>query len=322
MKNLSKILILFLLFLFSPLFAQENDNYLFLLTQAKNLEDTGLLKEAATEYKRYLFMQNYQNVQGNYISDAFFSLSRIYEINNQFDIALSYYEQGLSFSLETKNLSSAGKENLQKKHIELLEKKADFTKASLDTDYEFAKYLYLNDFSLAIKQQAGCAYLRNLIQTGNWETLSDAFTLYSCAYPELFSETEIASFQNHLTKINSFKPKKPLLAAHLSFIPGLGQLYAHNYKDALNAFLLNGSLIGLCVYSCATLNLWDFSLFELSPTLRFYRGNIYNAQVETYEYNAAKIKEYAEPLLIIISSAKEKIHFENCESSSIMVEYN
>ena len=322
MKNLSKILTFLLLFYNFPLCAQETDNYLFLDKQAKNLENSGAIKEAATEYKRYIFMQNYQDVQGDFIDDALFSLSQIYEKNNQLDLALNYFEQGLSLSLSDENISFSKLEALQSKHISLLENKAITEKTSLDTNYEFAKYLYLDDFSLAIKQQACCAHLKNLILTNQWETLSAAFSTYSNDYPELFSEEDIQIFQKQLSKINSFKPKKPLLAAHLSFIPGLGQLYAHNYKDALNAFLLNGSLISLCVYSCVTLNLWDFSLFELSPTLRFYRGNIYNAQVETYEYNAAKIQEYASPLFIIISNANQKIHFEKTDISSIIEEYN
>lgn len=313
MMNLSKIFLsAILLFSTIPAFSQNKEEYLFLYEQAAALEKSGSLKEAGTEYKRYLFMQDYAETPGNYIDASYFALSRIYEKNNNIDLALDYFQRGLTISQEAEAISDEELFNLQCKHIALLSKKAEEKNIDISSDYQFAKYILLDDFSDGTKQKAYCAHLQNLIKTNQWEVLQLIFDTYCEAQPDLFTQEQKDLFHQQLSKITGFRPKSPMLAAHLSFIPGLGQLYAQNYKDALNAFLLNGSLISLCVYSCYTLNLWDFSLFELNPTIRFYRGNLVNAQKETYEYNNAKIKEYASPLITIISEVEGKIHFENC----------
>ena len=90
-----------------------------------------------------------------------------------------------------------------------------------------------------------------------------------------------------------------MLAGYLSLFPGLGQLYAGDYKDSINAFLLNGSLIAVSVYSICTLDLWTFSLLEFNPLAHFMQGNIYNAQKDAYEYNRRFIDAHKKELLQI-----------------------
>ena len=96
-----------------------------------------------------------------------------------------------------------------------------------------------------------------------------------------------------------------MLAAYLSIFPGLGQLYAGNYADSLNAFLLNGSIIAVSAWSIYTLDLWTFSLLEFNPLIHFMQGNIYNAQKDVYEYNQRKYKAFSGQILEIVDN---KIH--------------
>jgi hypothetical protein len=91
-----------------------------------------------------------------------------------------------------------------------------------------------------------------------------------------------------------------MLAGYLSIMPGLGQLYAGDYLDSLNAFLLNGSLIALSVWSLCSLDFWTFSLLEFNPLIHFMQGNMYNAQKDVYEYNQGKIKGFYSPIIDII----------------------
>lgn len=314
MKIYSRIFILItgIFFLLqNQIFSTEKDVYDELFIHAEQLKQSNCLKEAATEYKRYLFMQDYSETSGKHVPEAFFSLSDIYSANSDFDLAINYFQNGLN--LETENIDCTAEQLsfFQCQHIKLLSQRANKEKSDLGSDLFFANYLYFNTYDNSVKKQAFYSHLENLILTNQWELLPLKFTEYIQAEPDLFTTEQIKDFSDNLEKILKFKPKNPMLAAHLSFIPGLGQLYAHDFKDSLNAFLLDGSLIALCVYSCCTLNFWEFSLFELSPTIRFYKGNIINAQKATYKYNDEKIKELSQPLLTIISQANDKIYFEN-----------
>lgn len=332
MKKVFKISLCLLIFSFSlSLTYAQSDQYLFLYNAASELEKSGSLKEALTEYKRYIFMQDYVDVASrddNMISKSFFALSRIYEKNNTFDLSLSYFEKGMNIALKNQFFQSSNSKSqlqsdafeLQKKHISLLLKDATKNKTNIINNYSFAKYIFLDDFNPKIKYAAYCAYLENLINTSSFEQLALAFNEILAFQSEqnqnhqtqpLFTKDEIEIFNENLSHLTNFKGKNPILAGCLSIIPGLGQLYAQNYKDALNAFLLNGALIGVSVYSLVSLNIWDFSLIEFSPTFRFYRGNLINAQKHTYTYNENKTNEYKKELLTIIYNANERIHFEN-----------
>ena len=126
------------------------------------------------------------------------------------------------------------------------------------------------------------------------------FNSFTTTYPQAFSPEEYSIIQQNLDNIITFKPKKLEVARYLSLFPGLGQLYAADYKDSLNAFLLNGSLIALSVYSICTLDLWTFSLLEFDPLIRFMKGNIYNAQKDAHEYNTRHINAYTKEIMDLL----------------------
>ena len=138
----------------------------------------------------------------------------------------------------------------------------------------------------------------------DWNAFENNFWYTKKTFPGYFTQDEEKAVISALTEYRDFAPKKPYLAVALSVVPGLGQCYAGEYKDALNAFVLDSSLLALSAYSLLTLNFFDFLLLEASPAFRFYTGNFHNAKKEVKACNSAKISEIAEPVLKIL---KEKI---------------
>lgn len=80
--------------------------------------------------------------------------------------------------------------------------------------------------------------------------------------------------------------KNPTTAKILSAIlPGAGQWYAKSYKNAANALVLNGLLIGGMIYTANIYN-WPISLlFWFIPVPKYYLSNIQVAAQLSKDYN-------------------------------------
>lgn len=69
-----------------------------------------------------------------------------------------------------------------------------------------------------------------------------------------------------------------------TFLPGLGQMYAGDWMDGLNALALNGGLAAWTLTSALQGNA-SRSAFALMLFIRFYQGNRLNAQQAAGDYN-------------------------------------
>lgn len=271
-----------------PIFAQT-DAYEQVFQLAKQLEESGATNEAFVEYKRYIFLQDYS--EGIHQKEAYSALSRMYKNAEKFTKSLEYIQMAQNYD---------SSEALRFEEIEILRQFSCQRKFYLENNLSLFNYRNQPEFSEELKQTAWKAILENEIIFENYDLFEENFSKICTEYPEMFTDEQITIINNSLTQIRKFKPKNPTVALCLSFIPGLGQLYAGNPKDALNAFLLDGSLIALSTYTIISGNYIDFTLFELDPTLRFYRGNLYNAQKEVYEYNDEKLSKLKSPILEIL----------------------
>jgi hypothetical protein len=68
-------------------------------------------------------------------------------------------------------------------------------------------------------------------------------------------------------------------------LPGLGQIYAGNYSDGLNAFTLNMGTGYLVINSLFEERYLDVLIVYLPLFYRYYDGNRYNAEKEVLDYN-------------------------------------
>lgn len=291
-KNIKHLFIFFFfLFISTRLFCQvaleeKTDPYEKLFFYAQTLENAGAYEQAEVEYKRYLFMQNY--AEGQYQAQALYALAGLYEKKENWSLAAESMEKSLLYKDE---------EAARLLHIKYLFYEKNQANSFLNDDLYIFSYMMLPDFSDAIKIQAYSAVISNALANGRFEYAGKTFMQGLELFPNAWSQEEQTIMLEGFKKLSAFKPKNQKVAAYLSFLPGLGQLYAKDYKDSLNAFLLNGSLIALSVWSICSMDLWTFSLLEFNTLFRFMQGNIYNAQKDTYQYNQKKQTEITKPML-------------------------
>ena len=306
MKKSIKIFIAQLCFLFFITGAlaalQKSEPYEDIYNYAQALYQAQALEQAETEFKRYIFMQDYAQEQGNFVTQSFCTLANIYEKQERWSLAALTIQKAINSIEQNGNEeasadTSALTDALRIQHIKYLYKSYQNSKKYLSDDLFIFSYMKLPDISDTVKQCAYSAAISNAVTNGRIEYAQKTYEEAEKLFPQSLTEQQRQVVNAGFMKLASFKPKNQKLAGYLSFIPGLGQLYAANYKDSLNAFLLNGSIIAVSVYSICTLDFWTFSLLEFDPLIRFMKGNIYNAQKDAYNYNLKKQKEFAELIL-------------------------
>ena len=289
MKKSIKLILIQVIFLIlaGRAFSEPYDD---LFLYASKLDQAGAYEEAELEYKRYIFMLNYSQVQ--YEAQAFCALADLYEKKENYTLAAEYIQKAII------SLNGQETDDLRSKHIFYLQKAASEEEKQYLSDnlYIFA-YMNIPEFSDQIKKQAYSAAITDALAKGRIEYAQKTFEQALELFPQAWNQKQIETINTGFEKLTSFKPKKQKLAGYLSFFPGLGQLYAGNYKDSLNAFLLNGAIITVSAWSIYTLDLWTFSLLEFNPLMRFMQGNIYNAQKDAYLYNLNKQQEFSAPII-------------------------
>lgn len=111
----------------------------------------------------------------------------------------------------------------------------------------------------------------------NWEKFeeSEKYFLSSTAGDEK-KQQKIKELFERNKKVSS---KNPRTAKVLSIIlPGLGQAYVGDYKNAANSFLLTGAFVALYIYSSVNFGLIDAYISVFPWFNRYYMGGIKKAQ--------------------------------------------
>jgi hypothetical protein len=99
--------------------------------------------------------------------------------------------------------------------------------------------------------------------------------------------TMLASINNELLK--SFNKSLSFAKTLSAIFPGTGQLYSGNTKDAFNSFAINGSLIGLFVYTSISYTWLDGTLAFYQWIPRYYIGGIVHAGDDAQFSNQERI---------------------------------
>ena len=300
---MKKLLICTFLFsLFIPcLFAEEKYEKVFL--NAQKLQAAECYKEAALEYKRYLFCADYAPLEHE--DQAFIELSRYYHKTGDYTTAINYIKSAINI-IKEKNPSSADLEELYLEHIILLANKSTKDQDWLERDPSILGYINFPVYSQKVKKLAYISLIKSNLENWEWERAQKEFTDFTTLYPDLYTLEEIQKFNKLIEEQKNAKEKNPKLALYLSIIPGLGQTYAGNPKDGLNAFILNASLIAASTYSLITQNYADFILVEIELLIRFYKGNLANAEQEAVKYNLEQNEKYAHKMMEIVENSEKE----------------
>ncbi|MBN2620001.1 hypothetical protein JXB22_02840 [candidate division WOR-3 bacterium] len=245
------------------------------------LYDKGFYDEAITEYKRYIFF----HPDGDLTSDAYYR------------IALAYRDkQNWQGSIEAFRMA------MQTAHTDSLRHRAELALAVTyiaSENYSAAEIVLLKlEMSMPpkhVKERA--AFLRALatMYAKKWEHAQKAFEAYFLHHPDPGMQAKVDSLL-HETK--NFHYVSADSARQLSaIIPGLGQMYAGDWGNGLNALLLDGSMIGWMWYKVTHSYFGDAWTIYYFLFRRYYAGNMYNAQRIAEEHNDALDRKQTERIL-------------------------
>jgi hypothetical protein len=236
--------------------------------------------ESITEYKRFIFF----NPESNRKDLAYFKMGLAYRSMGNWHHALDAIGTSIKMTYDSK-IADERKLLLAKTMI-------------ISKDYNLAKLELFNLInstqSNPIRQKA--LYFNGVasIYTYDWDMANKYFDKF---YSVSNNENRSRDLNKLLLETNKTY-KSPLLAQILSAImPGAGQFYAENWRNGLNAFLLNGLFIGLTANAIYKKNYDDASLIFLLLTSRYYMGNIYHAGRDAEKYNENLDRQTAEKVL-------------------------
>lgn len=252
---------------------------------AKKQYETHDFFSAITTYHRILFFNPSEKRAENYRY-----LGECYFETGQYDQAAKYY--GLSYYSETNDSTKT----------ELIFKSAGCFIHNQDYLAAQKELLNLPDTLTAYAEKKKHFYLAISYWGLNDFVQSEKYFIGS-----LEEENDMASnaikqqfVQLHKIRIN------PKTARILSMIlPGAGQLYCGDYKNAFNSFVVNVALLGLYVHVIQAYSLFDALLSVFPWFQRYYTGGIKKSEIiATNKLNEKRNMIYQNILDIIATSKK------------------
>lgn len=255
------------------------------LNLAEEFFKAGNYHEAITEYKRFICF----NSNDERISDVWFQIGMAYRNQARWENALNALRKSLSVAtndrLRDERRISIGI---------LLIANQDYSAA----EFELLRVSMFSNYpSLRRKATFFLGICR--LYTFKWEEARKAFDQYFDSSQILQREQVDSLF----AATNHPEYKSPETAKWLStFIPGLGQIYAGDFWDGLNALVINMGTGYLLTSSLLEHRYQDAFISYLSLFHRYYRGNRYNAERIAKEHNEGLSREYSKKVLSLISN--------------------
>lgn len=257
------------------------------LKLADSLYDIGNYQEAVTEYKRYLFFHPESNNQ----SDIYHKIALCFRKGSDWDSAIFYLK------LSANSASSDITRNQRK--IDLA---VTYTAKG---DYSTSNFLLVKITAFSknkeVKQKAQLILTLNYIYTFQWKRAEEAFTNYVKLNPNI-SGGEHNRIIKLLRKAIQEPLKSPNVAKWLStFIPGLGQIYCGDWRNGINALLLNTTLIYWCLDLAGKRQFHDSINVGLFSK-RYYFGNRSHAIRIAKEKRRQKNLNYQDTILKLLGT--------------------
>ncbi len=252
-----------------------------ILLIADDLADQKLYDDAITEYKRFIFF----NPNSSQTAEVFYKIGLCYRSNGEIHNAIealnkSVFLYGNSDLANEKRLTLAttliasGNHNLAR---------LELTRIINSTNDELLlkKALYFSGID--------AIYIRD------WRSVQEYFSKF-------YQKEEDMDKINTIIKSTEKSYKSPIKARILSaIVPGIGQIYSGNWKDGLNAFILNGVIIGGIAYNVNKKDYANALMVAYLFLFRYYNGNIYHAGVDAEKYNQRLDSQTADELIRLVS---------------------
>jgi tetratricopeptide (TPR) repeat protein len=141
----------------------------------------------------------------------------------------------------------------------------------------------------------------------NWLEARNSFQFFLADSFDSEQRPIVLKLDSLLGEGNNVRYKSPVKAKWLStFLPGSGQLYSGNYRDAFNAFALNSINFGFTYHLITQESYIDAALFFLYFGFRYYAGNRYHAEKDTQRRNELEIDMYKAQLIKYLFEFSQK----------------
>lgn len=268
----------FILFLAMQLFAFSDNAF----SIADDLTNQKRYDEAITEYKRFIFF----NLEDPRIAEAHYKIGMSYRAEGELHQAIAEFDKSIALTKDP-NLADQRRLTLATTLIA----SQNYNLARL----ELAKILNsTKDESLLRKT----LYFSGIeaIYMRDWESVEAYFGRY-------YLDDEKADKLNSIIRTTRQSYKSPTTAKLLSaFIPGAGQIYSGYWRDGLNAFVLNGAIIGGVAYNVYKKDYSNAIIVAYLLLLRYYNGNIYHAGKDAEKHNQELDNNAAIELLRTVSA--------------------
>jgi hypothetical protein len=267
---------------FFRMFAQDDP-----LLNAQRLVDVGAYDPAITEVLRFLFF-----TKESIGVDFYLSLSDLYREVGKFTEARRVLQ-----SAHVRDIADTLRERIKIKIalIDIAEKKYADAELVLVRISSFTQ-------NPSVKKEAALFLTFVYIYTNRWDKLEKA--LPALANDSLLGPDRLDSLiQQSVVQHH----KSPELARCLStFIPGLGQIYAHDFRNGLNALALTILTAWMTISSISNGYYWEAMLTDITLFWRYYSGNRQLAMEVAEMYNQKINRAIREKLIEAIASGRQR----------------
>ena len=244
------------------------------LSLGRHLAEVGNYDAAITEYKRFLFF----HPDDPRVGEVYYNIGLAYRAKGLWTEAVAALRTATHYAMdrETKSeyqltlaVTLIATKNYDLAELELIKVMLRNPSTQLHRRMLFLQaVLYIYQF----RWEEARSVLREYTTDERLETLFDA----AVNVPQ--KSADVASV---LSKI----------------LPGLGHIYIGDWRDGLNALLLNGALGFLTVDAILDEHYTDAALWVGLVLLRYYRGNTFRAKTAVEQFNLQKSRHAAEALL-------------------------
>jgi len=244
------------------------------LSLGRHLAEAGNYDAAITEYKRFLFF----HPNDPRVGEVYYNIGLAYRAQSLWTEAIAALRTATHYAEDRESKSEyqltlavtlIGTKNYDLAELELIKVMLRNPSAHLHQRMLFLQaVLYIYQF--------------------RWE---DARSVL----PEYTTDEQLETLLD--AAINTPQKSANVASVLSKVLPGLGHIYVGDWRDGLNALLLNGAFGFLTLDAVLDGHYTDAALWGGLVLLRYYRGNTFRAKTAVEQFNLQKSRQAAEALL-------------------------
>lgn len=265
------------------------------LALADRLLEQGSHDEAITEYKRFIFF----NPKSERVDYVLYKMGLAYRAERNWQAAINAFGDSIS---ATEDLRTIDERRMILATTLIASGNYSLARLELLKVSEYSQHPSLRLRSLYFDGVAS-------LYMFDWDSAEKAFGAFYKVQRELRPPESEQSDGRITERTREMEAtllkarqsyKSPGLGKFLSTIlPGMGQMYAGNWRNGLNALVLNGITIGLFANSIYKRDAKNATLIS-SISIRYYMGNRYNAEKGVRKYNESQDRQNAAKILNLV----------------------